>query len=271
MSTHASTRIHPTAVVSGEARIAEDVALGPYVVVEGPVTIGAGCVVKPFAHLIGPLTMGCHNQIHAGAILGDAPQHLQYRGEPSAVEIGDHNVFREHVTVHRSTKAGEATRIGSHNYLMASSHVAHDCTIASHCIVANNSLLAGHCELQDRVFLSGNSALHQFCRVGRLAFISGCSASANDVPPFVLMQGINIVLGINVIGMRRAGIPRESIDAVREAFQILYRERDLVPRALARIERELGHVPEVAEFVAFIRESKRGISRHLGRDFSEAA
>jgi len=261
-----SARIHPTAVIAPEADIGEDVQVGPYVVLEGEVRVGAGCVLRPGAHLIGPLTMGCHNTVYGGAVLGEPPQHLKYAGEPTRLVIGDHNIIREHVTVHRGTTHSRETRIGSHNFLMAHCHVAHDCRVGDHCILANGSLMAGHCVLEDNVYLSGNCAIHQFVRVGRLALLSGVSAATKDIPPFVIQQRINCVVGVNVVGMRRAGIPTEHIDAVRRAFHLLYREELALPQALARIEQEIGHYPEVAELVSFIRGSTRGVTLDHTRD-----
>lgn len=261
-----SARIHPTAIIAAEADVGDDVQIGPYAVIEGEVRIGAGCVLRPNVQLIGPLTMGCHNIVFGGAVLGEQPQHLQYAGEPTRLVIGDHNIIREHVTIHRGTTHSWETRIGNHNFLMAHSHVAHDCKVGNHCIIANGALLAGHCVLEDRVYLSGNCALHQFVRAGRLALLSGASISTKDIPPFIMQQRFNCVVGVNVVGMRRAGIPTASIDAVRRAFHLLYRNRLLLPTALEQIERDLSQVAEVAEMLAFIRASKRGIILHLDRD-----
>jgi UDP-N-acetylglucosamine acyltransferase len=261
-----SARIHPSALIAPEAELAEDVQVGPHVVIEGAVRVGPGCVIRPGAHLIGPLALGRNNQVYSYAVLGEQPQHLRYAGEPTRLEVGDDNVFREHVTVHRGTTQSWVTRVGSHNYLMANSHVAHDCQVGNHCILANGALLAGHCTLADLVYLSGNSAIHQFVRVGRLALLSGLSASTQDIPPFIIQQRINCVAGVNVVGMRRAGIPTEHIDAVRRAFHLLYREELALPQALARMEQELGQYPEVAEMVSFIRASTRGITLDHTRD-----
>jgi UDP-N-acetylglucosamine acyltransferase len=266
MSIAQSARIHPSAVIAPEAELADDVEVGPHVVIEGPVRIGPGCILRPGVVLVGPLVLGRHNLVFSHAVLGEQPQHLKYAGEPTRLEIGDHNIFREHVTVHRGTTQSWATRIGSHNYFMASSHVAHDCQIGNHCILANGALLAGHCSLEDHVYLSGNCAVHQFARIGRLALLSGVSATTKDIPPFVIMQRINCTVGINVVGMRRAGIPAAHIDAVRRAFHLLYLQDLLLPQALQQIEAELGTVPEVAEMVAFIRASTRGITLTHTRD-----
>jgi UDP-N-acetylglucosamine acyltransferase len=261
-----TARVHPSAVIGPEADLGDDVRVGPHVVIEGPVRVGPGCVLRPGVHLIGPLTMGCDNVVFSGAVLGEEPQHLKYRGEPTRLEIGDHNVIRENVTVHRGTTASWLTRIGSHNFLMAGSHVAHDCRVGDHCILANGALVGGHCVLEDHVYLSGNCAVHQFVRVGRLALLSGVSASTKDIPPFIIQQRINCVVGVNVVGMRRAGIPTDHIDAVRRAFHILYREDHVLQQALARIEKEFAGVAEVDELVSFIRTSARGIILHLDRD-----
>lgn len=268
MAHASSSRIHPTAVISSQAELADDVEVGPYVVIEGRVRIGSGCVLRPYVHLCGPLTMGRNNVVYSGAVLGERPQHLRYNDEPTGVEIGDHNTFREYVTVHRGTTHSWATRIGSHNYFMANSHVAHDCQIGDHCFLTNGSLLGGHCTLENNVYLSGNSAVHQFVHLGRLSLLSGCSITTKDIPPFMIQQGINSVVGVNVVGMRRAGISSAQIDAVRQAFRIIYREAKTLPVALAKIEQEMGTIDVVAELLAFIRRSERGINsmRQRGRE-----
>jgi UDP-N-acetylglucosamine acyltransferase len=253
-------RIHPTAVIAPEAELADDVCIGPYAVLEGRVRLGPGCVIRPHVHLVGPLVMGRNNHVCAGAILGERPQHLKYNDEPTGLEIGDGNIFREHVTVHRGTAQSWVTRIGSNNFFMAGSHIAHDCQVGNGCILANGALVGGHCTLADGVYLSGNSALHQFVQVGRLALLSGVSASTRDVPPFAIQQYIDAVAGVNVVGMRRAGMTPLEIDAVRRAFQVIFRLGLLRHNALAQVEQELGGCAPVIELVEFIRASKRGIS-----------
>ena len=259
-------RIHPTALISQEAVLADDVTVGPYVVIEGEVRIGPGCVLRPHVTVCGPLVMGRNNMVFSGAVLGERPQHLKYQDEPTGVEIGDENIFREHVTVHRGTTQSWKTRIGSQNFFMANSHIAHDCQVGSRCTFANGSLLGGHCIIEDNAIISGNSALHQYVRVGRLALLSGTSASTKDIPPFIIQQRIDTVVGVNVIGMRRAGISREQIDGVRKAYHIIFRQGQVLPAALAQVEKELGHLDAVAEMVRFIRESKRGINGTRERD-----
>jgi UDP-N-acetylglucosamine acyltransferase len=261
-----SARIHPTAIIPPDADLGEDVEIGPYAVLEGPVTIGTGCVIRAHTHLIGPLTLGSNNKVFTGVVIGEQPQHIKYNGEPTRVEIGDNNIFRENVTIHRGTTATHLTRIGNNNFLMAGAHIAHDCVVGNNCILANGALVAGHCVLEDNVFLSGNSALHQFVRVGRLALLSGVSASTKDIPPFIMQQRINVVVGLNLVGMRRAGIPTAHIDGVRQAFHYIYREDSTLPVALAKCEHQFGTVPEVVELVQFIRAPGRGICTNLCRD-----
>ena len=224
MPTAPTPRIHPTAVISPEAELAADVEVGPYVCIEGRVRVGPGCILRPMVHLSGPLTMGTGNVVFTGAVLGERPQHLKYGGEPTGVEIGDFNIFREHVTVHRGTTHSWRTRIGSHNFFMVNSHVAHDCRIGNRCILANGALLAGHCALEDNVYLSGNCAIHQFVHVGRFALLSGCSTTTKDIPPFMIQHGRDNLSGVNVIGMRRAGMTSIQINGVRRAFRLLFRE-----------------------------------------------
>lgn len=253
-------QIHPTAIIAPEAELADDVVVGPYVIIEGPVKVGPACVLRPYVHLIGPLTMGQGNRCYSGCILGEQPQHLKYSGEPTRLEIGDHNIFREHVTVHRGTTHSWVTRIGSHNFFMAGSHVAHDAVVGNRCILANGALVAGHCLVEDGVFLSGNSAVHQFCRVGRLAMLSGCSISSKDMPPFAIQQGINCIVGVNVVAMHRAGMSHEQVNAVRRAYNILFQEGNTTTQALEQITKEVGQIDVVAELVHFIRGSTRGVT-----------
>lgn len=265
-------RIHPTAIVSAEARLADDVAVGPYAIIDGPVTLGPGCRVGPHAHLIGPLTMGRDNAIHTGCVIGDSPQHFGYKGEVTRVEVGDANTFREHTVIHRGMQVEDGkpgsgvTAIGNHNYFMSNSHLAHDCRVHNHCILASGAVVGGHAEIHDQAFLSGNIAVHQFCRVGRLAMLGGTSAISQDLPPFWVVQGaINVVIGVNVIGMRRAGVPHEEIQAVRAAFKLINRSGLTIPQSLAQVEANGGQLPAIRQLVDFIRSSKRGICTAVHR------
>jgi UDP-N-acetylglucosamine acyltransferase len=271
MSNGFSARIHASAVISPEADLADDLVIGPYVTIEGPVKIGSGCVIRPGAHLIGPLVMGNDNTVFSGAVLGECPQHLKFNGEPTTLEIGHGNIFRENVTIHRGTTQSWTTKIGNDNFFMVNSHVAHDCRIGDRCILANGALVGGHCSIGDNVYLSGNCAVHQFVRLGKLALLSGCSATTKDIPPFVIQQNIDMVVGVNIVGMRRAGMTHEEINAVRKAFKILFREGLAIPNALRQIEEELGSWAAVSEMVTFIRNSQRGINPMRDRGTGLAA
>ena len=271
MTIPSSAQVHPTAVISSECTIGEHVRVGPYVVAEGPVIIGAGCEIGPHVHLIGPLTIGRENRIGTGSVIGSDPQHLAYRGQPSGTEVGDFNTFREHVTVHRGShvEGYGTTRIGSHNYFMAASHVGHDSVVGNHCILANCALMGGHSVLQDRVFMSGNTSLHQFTRMGRLSLLMGQEGVGKDVPPFLTAKNPHAILGVNLIGLRRSGCTADDISAVRRACHILYRSGLLLKQGVERLDQELGSKPIVQEMLQFIRESKRGIIRAMDRSGSE--
>ncbi|MBM3979700.1 MAG: acyl-ACP--UDP-N-acetylglucosamine O-acyltransferase [Planctomycetes bacterium] len=259
-------RAHPTAIISDDAQLPDDTVVGPFALVEGPVRCGPGCVIGPGAHVLGAVTMGANNVLHSGVVLGGTPQHLGYKGGDTRVEIGDGNTFREHATVHRGMPVGTAnadgaTRIGNRGYFMVGSHVAHDCTVGDDVILANSALLAGHIVLGDRVFLSGNTAVHQFVHIGRGAMLGGGAVATQDVPPFWMIQNVNGVRGLNVLGMKRSGVGPADRAAARKAFRTIYYTRPALPmsESLARVEAELGGSPLVREIVAFIRGSKRGV------------
>lgn len=256
-------RIHPSAVIDPAARLADDVDIGPFAVIEGDVTLGSGCILRPHAHVIGPAALGQRNVVYTNAVIGERAQHLRYDGPNRGVFVGDDNHFREHVTVHSGT-VEHGTRIGHRNYFMASSHVAHDCEVGNQCIFANGSLLAGHVTVHDGVFMSGNCAVHQFTTIGRLAMMSGGATTSKDIPPFLVQEGRNRVVGVNVVGMKRVGIAAEQIDAVREAYRMLYMQRKVLPAAVETLEQNLSQFELVAEMIAFIRGSKRGITFTCG-------
>lgn len=261
MTLATSELIHATAVIAPEADLAPDVQVGPYAIIEGPVRIESGCIIEGHACLSGPLLMGRDNLVGHGAVLGKSPQTRTYRGEPTLLKIGDANTFREHVTVHRGTvEGGGVTSIGDRNLLMIGSHLGHDCKMANGCTLVNGALVAGHVHLADNCILSGHTAVQQRVRIGRLAMIGGLGSTTKDIPPFVLQQGYNCVSGLNIVGLRRGGISTDSINALREAFRILYKEGRTQTCALDRIDADLGGVSEVHEFVTFIRESTLGIS-----------
>lgn len=250
--------IHSTAIVDGRAEIEPTAEIGPYVVIDGPVVVGAGTRVLAHAVIEGHTSLGRENVVHPGAVLGGAPQDLSYGGEETRLEIGDRNVFREHVYVHRGTKSGGTTRIGSDCYLMGHAHVAHDCRLEDFVIMASGAVLGGHVEVGERAFVSGNCVVHQFVRVGRLALMRGLSRTSRDVPPFCIMDDLHVVRAINRIGLRRAGIPVERIRALQRAFAHLFGRRRHLRRALAELEAE-SPANEVLELLQFIRASRRGV------------
>lgn len=268
MSTVRSERIHPTAIVGPNVELADDVTVGPFVVLDGDIQVGPGCAIDQGARLVGTVTLGANNKVGAYVVLGEKPQHLKYADEPTRVEIGDNNIFREFVTVHRGTTASWKTRIGNGNFFMSTAHVAHDCVIGNNCTFANASLLAGHCVLEDNCVLSGHTGLHQFCKMGRLAMLAGLSGSSRDIPPFMIAQGTNCIRGVNVVGMRRNGITTGSIDAVRRAYYLLYKQNLPLAVATDRMLHEVGDVPEIQELVTFLHNTGRGI---MQREYKEAA
>ncbi len=254
-----NSKIHPTAVVHPDAQLAPDVFVGPYAIIDAHVRIGPGCVIGAHAFLTGWTTLGANNRVHHGAVLGHEPQDLAYDGSETKLVIGDHNTFREYVTVHRAaTKDDRVTRIGDRNYFMVGSHIGHNARIANDCVLANNVLLAGHVELQDRVNIGGGAVLHQFVRVGRLAMLQGIAGVGKDVPPFCIAAGVNTIVGVNSIGLRRAGIDAEGRAAIKEAFRILYRSGLNVSQALKKLK--AGHqTPETKQWNEFIAASRRGL------------
>jgi UDP-N-acetylglucosamine acyltransferase len=257
----ATDLIHPTAVIDPDAMIAPDVQIGPFAIIEGPVRIGPKCVIEGHACLSGPLTLGPDNFVGHGAVLGKSPQHKGYRGEATTLIIGEGNVFREFVTIHRGTvQGGGETRIGDRNLFMINCHLGHDGRVGNGCTLVNGALVAGHVELHDGCILSGHTAIQQRVRVGRLAMMGGLASTSKDIPPFTLVQGYNCVSGLNVVGLRRAGVSAESIAALRESFRMLFKEGRTQRSAIERIERDLAHIPEVQEFTSFIRASTLGIS-----------
>jgi UDP-N-acetylglucosamine acyltransferase len=257
--------IHPTAIIDPVAELADDVTVGPFAIVEGPVRLGPGCTVRAGAHLLGPLTAGPGNDFGLNVVIGERAQHLTLGHAPGRVEIGANNVFRENATVHRSTQADGATRIGDGNYFMVDTHVAHDCVVGNHCIFVNGAIIGGYVVIEDRVLLSGNSAVHQNCRIGTLSLLSAAATATKDLPPFAIQESRNRLVGVNIVGMRRAGFTNAKIHAVQQAYRILLHSGLLMRDATARIDKELGHIDTAAEIVKFIRTCNRGICTTRGR------
>lgn len=252
--------IHPTALVDRRAEIDPSAEVGPYVVIDGPVRIGPRSRLLAHVTVVGDTVIGAENVLYPGVHVGHEPQDLGYRGAPTGVRLGDRTVLREGVTVHRGTQPETHTEVCSDVFLMANAHVAHNCRLGDHVIVANGALLGGHVHVGERAFVSGNCVVHQFVRIGRLAIMRGLSRTSRDVPPFSLVDGTHEVHGVNRVGMRRAGFDAERIRVVGTAFRMLFRVRQNLGEAVDRVERELGGVPEVAEVLAFIRASKRGVA-----------
>ena len=255
------TRIHPTALVDPKAQLDPSVEVGPYAIIEAGVTIGARTIIGPHAWLRSGTTMGCDNHVHYGAIIGHWPQDLAFTGGESFVRIGDGNQIREYATIHRGTKPGSATTVGDHCFLIGSAHLAHNCTIGHHVIIANNALLAGYVEVEDHAFISGHCAVHQFTRIGRLAILSGMTVVTKDIPPYCLAALRNHVAGLNVVGLRRAGLSPAVRAELKQAFRLLYLEGLNLAHALTQME-QVATSAEAKHLVAFLRQSKRGICPH---------
>jgi UDP-N-acetylglucosamine acyltransferase len=256
--------IAETAVISPDAVLAPDVEVGPYAIIGPHVTVGAGSSIGPHVRIDGPTTIGERNRFVGQASIGTEPQDLKFKGERTELRIGSDNVIREFVTINRGTVGGGGiTTIGSHNFFMAYSHVAHDCIIGSHTIFANNATLAGHVEVGDYTTVGAFSAVHQFCRVGDHAFIGGGSICTQDVLPYVKTVGNRPAktYGINNIGLERKGFQKETIEALQRAYRILTRSKLRLQDALDRIEAELSFHSEVRYFAEFIRASQRGVIR----------
>jgi UDP-N-acetylglucosamine acyltransferase len=256
-----SALIHPTALVDARAELGRDVRVGPFSVVGPAVTIADGTVLGAHAVIEGRVRIGARCRIGHGAIIGGAPQDLKYRpGIPAGVRIGDDTVIREYATIHHATREGEDTRVGDHCLIMAMSHVAHDCALGDHVVLVNYAGLTGHVVVEDRAIISGLSGIHPFGRIGTFAFIGGCSKVMQDVPPFVIADGVPArARAVNVIGMRRGGIDPEGRRQVQNAFRLLYRSGLAPAAALDRIRAEGGGHPLVARLVDFVAQSRLGI------------
>jgi UDP-N-acetylglucosamine acyltransferase len=255
--------IDPRAVVSPQARLAADVTVGPFSVIGPDVEIGRGTIVGPHAVINGPTRIGAENHIFQFASIGDAPQDKKYKGEPTRLEIGDRNVFRENCTVNRGTTHDKGvTRIGDDNLFMAYSHVAHDCTIGNNVVFANCAALAGHVEIGDFVTLGGLTAVHQFVKIGGYAFSGGGTIVTKDVPPYVMVAGNPAEPhGVNAVGLKRRGFTEDQVRNVREAYRILYRSDLKLTEAVDQL-RALGETqPEVRTLVEFIGTSTRSLVR----------
>lgn len=252
--------IHKTAVVDAKAEIGAGVTIGPFAYIESDVRIGDGCVIGPHASILRYTSIGNNCEIHAGAVLGDVPQDTSFRNVESYVKIGSKCIIREGVTIHRGTKEGTSTEIGDGCFLMAFSHCGHNVELGRGVIMANGVLLAGYVKVGDRAFISGNVVVHQFVKIGRLAMLGGNCGISKDIPPFctTVPVALNTIVGLNVVGMRRAGLTVEDRKQVKQAFNILYRSGMNVTDAAIKLKETFKSGPAL-EFYSFIESSERGI------------
>jgi UDP-N-acetylglucosamine acyltransferase len=256
--------IHEKAVVHPRARIAESVEVGPFSVIGENVTIDKDSWIGPHVVITGWTTIGKNCKIFQFSSIGEVPQDLKFKGEESHVIIGDNNVIREFVTINRATThGGGKTILGNENFLMAYSHVAHDCLIGNHVIMSNAATLAGHIEIEDGAIIGGLVGVHQFVRIGAYSFISGLSGVPQDIPPYMLAAGSRCTLyGLNTVGLKRHGFPEETIKGLKKAYKILFKSGLMLERAIEIIKGgEIISIPEVNHLVQFIQRSKRGICR----------
>ena len=249
--------IHPKAIVEKGVVLGEDVNIGPYTYIEKGVCLGKGVKVSAFAHLKGDTYIGENTFIGSGSVIGEAPQSLGAKEAEGKVYIGKNNVIREYVTINRASFPDKATSLGDNNFLMACSHIAHDCKLSNNIVICNGVLIGGHVEIGDKAFISANTAVHQFVRIGRIAMIGGLSRVNQDVLPFMMVMGDSRVWGINLVGLKRADFKREEINQVRKAYKILYRKDLALKSALAKLEKIESD--KVKEMIVFILSSQRGI------------
>jgi UDP-N-acetylglucosamine acyltransferase len=255
-------KIHPTAVIDAGAEIGSDVEIGPYCIVGAEVRIGTGCWLQNHVTICGPVKIGAGNRFHAFCSIGQRTQDLKYAGEPTYLEIGAENTFREFVTVNRATAAGSITRVGDKGNFLAYSHIAHDCIVENHVVFSNNGTLAGHVLVQDYAVIGGLTAIHQFCRIGCHAITGGCSKIVQDVPPFMIADGNPaVVRGVNVVGLERRGYPADTIRGLKEAYRVLYRSNLNTKQAVEELDKSFGVLDEVRQLIAFVEGSQRGIIR----------
>lgn len=264
------SEIHPSAIIGRNVRLGDSCQIGPGCVIEDGVVLGARNRLLMNVYVGPGTTIGDDNQLHMGAVVGHLPQDLAFKGGESFTKIGSRNTIREYVTIHRGTKDGTSTVIGNDNFLMANAHVAHNCEIGNNVILVNLASLTGHCVIEDGAFLSGMVGLHQFTRVGHYAIISALSAVNKDVPPYMLCGGRPAVIqGLNVVGLRRAGMPPPVREEIKHAYKLLYRSGLNVSNAIEAIQRECK-TSEAQQLVEFINASSRGICAGISGDSSDS-
>ena len=252
--------VHPSAVLGDDVELDDGVEVGPFCFLDGRVRIGAGTRLLNHVTILGNAGIGRDNVLHPNVVIGDEPQDISYTGGPRAVRIGDRNIFREGVTIHRGSEKGEVTIVGDDNYFMQNSHAAHDCRIGNSTIIAGGALLAGWVQVGDQALVSGNCVVHQFVRIGRLSLMRGLSRTSRDIPPFCIADGTHTVYAINVRGLQRAGWDSAQIREVRKAFRALFVGRRNLKAAVEDLLGSGPPVREVAELIEFIQASRRGVA-----------
>lgn len=257
------TEIHKTAVIATGAEIAEDVKIGPYSVIGDHVSIDRGTVIGSYVQIEGWARIGRNNKIGNGVSIGLPPQNLDYEGEKTHLFIGDNNIIREYVTIHRGTvEGGGETRIGNNNLFMVYSHVAHDCSLGNNITLGNSANLAGHVEVEDQAYISRLVGIHQFVKIGRLSLIGSHSKLSKDLPPYIEVQGHPArVVGVNAVGLRRNGFPGQLRTEIKKAFNLLYDSENNIGQAIEKMDQELQAGEEVEHFISFLKSSTRGICR----------
>ena len=259
------SNVHPSAVLTGQVELAEDVTIGPFVAIQGPAVIGRGTIIDAHCRLEGPIRIGEGNHVFPFCSLGSAPQDISYKGEPTELVIGDHNLIREFATFNRGTvKGGGITRVGSHCLFMAYPHIAHDCIVEDHVVFANGATLGGHVSVGFRSTVGAFTGVHQFCRIGPYAFVGGYSVITRDALPFVKTVGERnhaAIYGINSIGLQRLGFPKERIEMLQRAYRLLFRQTSNLGQGLANLREHLPIDGDVKIPVDFIESSKRGVIR----------
>jgi UDP-N-acetylglucosamine acyltransferase len=262
--------IHPSAVIHPNAKLGTNVTVGPCTVIDAGVELGDDCIVGPQVCLTGATTIGKGNRFHAGCVIGDAPVDLKYKGEPTRLRIGDHNVFREHVTVNCSNTLAEDTVIGDHNLLTPHAHVGHNTVVGNHVILGGGCFLAGHVVVQDRAFISGCCLVHQFCRVGTLAMMQGGAAISQDLPPFTVVHRVNELCGLNIVGLRRAGLTADERLELKRLYRELFRSGK---NLRAAVEEAKNHFTGAAAkaMLDFVASAKRGVCSDSGAHAEETA
>jgi UDP-N-acetylglucosamine acyltransferase len=254
--------IHPSAIVDARAEIGTGTIIGAYCVIGPDVVLGENCWLQHQVTLCGPMRAGRKNKFYAYCSIGQQTQDLKYGGEPTYLEIGNENTFRECVTINRGTTSEGKTQVGNRGNFLAYSHIGHDCAVGDDVVFSNNGTLAGHVQVGNNAVMGGLTAVHQFCRIGRFAITGGCSKIVQDVPPFLIADGNPAeIRGVNLVGLERKNFSPESVKWIKEAFRLIYRSKYNTRQAIEAVRKELPQTEEIAEIIEFIEESERGIIR----------